>query len=825
MARSADELHRDAVELVNRGRFSEARRLLQAAERRAKDPDVAGRVAGTLAYLTARSGAVAEATRICQAALDTPGLGGHTRAILAGQMGALAEQSGQFDEAERWLALGIAGLQDDPPPLANLLVNRSLVNMRRGDLAAAAQDAEAARTIFERIGSPVDEAQARHNEGYIALLEGDLVSAMGMMSAAQRELSGISAVMGAIGDVDRAEVLRDAGLTTEAERILEAAAAVFGSSRIPQARAEAEFHLARSLLMHDPPRAGRVAAAAARRFRTLGNETWAARANGIRLRAALSGGSVRRGGGRLDDPRRPPRTEEVDEAASALDELGLFNEAAALRMSHALWRARRGITAGAPIRVPRSASIEVRLLAHEARAARATAAGRHASARRHAAAGLDTLAHWQDAFGSLDLQTSIAMHGNGLVLEGLGSAVRSGRPDVVFDWSEQARHLTQQVVPLRPPPDPDLAADLAELRMMRADDSEWMSDPRAVTIRERARERQWTQTGRARLQERVSLGDLQDALDEQTALVAYVYTGDSLTALVVTRARADLVPLHDVPEARRALPGLRADLDMSASVRTGPMRQVVQRSLDSRLATLSSALLDEPARVAGTRRLVVTAPGVLSGIPWAMLPGMRGRVFTLAPSATRWAAVRESPRPSPVARVGFAVGPRVARGEEEVAVAASAWAEARILPADDATVDAVTDIAADVDVLHVAAHGRHAVDNPLFSGIELADGALFGYDIDRMPRVPETVVLSACEVGRSSVRWGEEAIGMTRIWLHAGVRDVVATPVIVADDVACELLGAMHEGLAAGEPPAEALAAASLRTGLMAPFQTHGSGF
>ncbi|MBN9194836.1 MAG: CHAT domain-containing protein, partial [Microbacterium sp.] len=149
----------------------------------------------------------------------------------------------------------------------------------------------------------------------------------------------------------------------------------------------------------------------------------------------------------------------------------------------------------------------------------------------------------------------------------------------------------------------------------------------------------------------------------------------------------------------------------------------------------------------------------------------------------------------------------------------------RILPADDATVDAVTDIAADVDVLHVAAHGRHAVDNPLFSGIELADGALFGYDIDRMPRVPETVVLSACEVGRSSVRWGEEAIGMTRIWLHAGVRDVVATPVIVADDVACELLGAMHEGLAAGEPPAEALAAASLRTGLMAPFQTHGSGF
>jgi CHAT domain-containing protein len=143
----------------------------------------------------------------------------------------------------------------------------------------------------------------------------------------------------------------------------------------------------------------------------------------------------------------------------------------------------------------------------------------------------------------------------------------------------------------------------------------------------------------------------------------------------------------------------------------------------------------------------------------------------------------------------------------------------------DATVTEVTALAAEVDVLHVAAHGRHALDNPMFSGLELADGTLFGYDIDLIPRLPSTVVLSACEVGRSSVRWGEEALGMTRIWLHAGVRNVIAAPVIVADDAACELLAAMHEGLAAGIAPSEALAAASVRTGIVAPFQVHGAGF
>jgi hypothetical protein len=61
--------------------------------------------------------------------------------------------------------------------------------------------------------------------------------------------------------------------------------------------------------------------------------------------------------------------------------------------------------------------------------------------------------------------------------------------------------------------------------------------------------------------------------------------------------------------------------------------------------------------------------------------------------------------------------------------------------------------------------------------------------------------------------------------LHAGARCVVAAPVVVADDDACELLSAMHEGLAAGAAPSVALAEASERTGIVAPFQVHGAGF
>ena len=126
------------------------------------------------------------------------------------------------------------------------------------------------------------------------------------METARRELMDVSAIAVATCDVDRAEVLRDAGLTTEAERILARNTAVFGAHRMPQSRAEAELNLARSLLTHDPVRARKIAADAERRLRDLGNDAWSARAEGVRLRAELSGGQVIRGGYRASAPRRVP---------------------------------------------------------------------------------------------------------------------------------------------------------------------------------------------------------------------------------------------------------------------------------------------------------------------------------------------------------------------------------------------------------------------------------------------------------------------------------------------------------------------------------------
>jgi CHAT domain-containing protein len=66
---------------------------------------------------------------------------------------------------------------------------------------------------------------------------------------------------------------------------------------------------------------------------------------------------------------------------------------------------------------------------------------------------------------------------------------------------------------------------------------------------------------------------------------------------------------------------------------------------------------------------------------------------------------------------------------------------------------------------------------------------------------------------------------MARTWLHAGARSVIASPVSVNDDDACELLSAVHASLATGAAPAVALADATRVTGITAPFLSYGAGW
>lgn len=788
------ELHKRGVAATNAGRFAEARRLLSRALRSANDPDLVARIESSMAHLEGDTGDGPAAIARCDRIVDRPGMSARTRAQVVGQRAMLRMVSGELSAALADFAAAIAGLSDVPAYLGPAHLNRGGVYLQLHDVAAAENDFRAAIPLLEGSGRNVHAAMAQHNLGYCRYLAGDLVEALRLMDQAAVVLGPLSTVSAATGQQDRAEVLMAAGLVDDGRAALREAAAAYGSRRLRRQQAEAELALARASVDIAPAEAAESARAAARHFRAAQAPVLATRADAVALAAA-----VRRG----DRSRRLLERAATIEAAVA--EQGSRWETRTVALHATRVRIERGdlTTAGdrlARTRVTAAAPLGVRLLDREVRAEYAAARGRRPDALRHLREGLTELHGWQSSFGSLDLQTMVAGHGRRLAVRALELAVESPRPDVLFEWSERTRMLASRIQAVEPAPlDERTVADLAELRAAPDPDRE-------AELQRRVRESAWRRPGPGEVSDPVALADLRSALGEHHALAAYVATADRLVALVVTDRAVTRHHLGERSAIDPLLDGLLPDLDVAATDLPAPMRTAVRRELDDRLAELDAVLVAPLAEAIGDRRIVVTPSGALTGVPWPLLPGLRGRPVEVARSATAWRAGRATGEATALARAGLVAGPRVLRAPAEVAAAAGSWRHAEVLADAAATTAAVCDLAGRVDVLHIAAHGRHSADNPLFSGLELADGPWFGYDIDRLPTVPPVVLLSACEVGRSTVRHGEELIGMTTAWLHAGARAVIASPSAVSDAAAHDALCAVHAALRSGLDPAAALA-------------------
>ena len=781
------ELHQRGVAALNRGRHAAARRLLERAADGLDDPDLLARIEGSLAYVLSETGEAVAAVELCRAALARDGLGDEARGVLYRQLGLIQMLRGEGDEALDAFGRAAELLEHDLAR-ARLHLNRGNVHLQRRDLSRATEDFLQAEKAYRRAGDEYGAAKALHNVGCCRMGQGDLPGALRDMGVAYPAVAAEGPVMTAMVDQDRAEALLAAGLFEDGIAALRNASAAYARRRLYQRQGEAELAQARH--ERDARQARAAARRAAGRFARAGSESWAALAEAAEFAADVELGRA------VDVCARG------DRLAAFLDGRGLRWDAVAVRLhvvrgllkDQSVTDAARRLNA---IRVTPTAPLAVRLDHRDVRAAAAQAGRRRGVALNHVRAGLDELHAWQSSFGSLDLQTNVVGPGVRLAMRGLTLAIGSKSDAVLFEWSERARMLASRIQPVRAPQDPQAVADLAELRA-------GPTPEREAELRRQVRERAWQHRGSGSVADPAPLADLRAALGQDTALVAYVVTADRVVALVVTDQRTHR---HDLSERDRLEPllsGLLPDLDMAASELPPSLAGSVRGALADRVTAVADLLVTPLLSDLGDRQVVLTPSGVLAGVPWTLLPGLAGRPVILAQSATSWLARRSTPLRT--ASAGFVAGPRVARAEEEVRGAAKAWSGAPVLVGADATAAAVSDLAGRVDVLHVAAHGRHASENPLFSGLELVDGTWFGYDIDQLEDVPDVVLLSACEVGRSSVRWGEELIGMTAAWLHAGVRCVVASPAAVNDVAAHEALVRVHEALAAGAHPSTALA-------------------
>lgn len=123
-------------------------------------------------------------------------------------------------------------------------------------------------------------------------------------------------------------------------------------------------------------------------------------------------------------------------------------------------------------------------------------------------------------------------------------------------------------------------------------------------------------------------------------------------------------------------------------------------------------------------------------------------------------------------------------------------------------------------VVHFATHGFVDYEHPELSGLVLSmvdekgmpqDGFLRMHDIYNLKLPVDLVVLSACNTGLGREVKGEGLIGLTRGFMYAGARGVVASLWKVDDDATAELMKHFYAGMfQKGLTPASALREAQL---------------
>ncbi|WP_254896589.1 CHAT domain-containing protein [Amycolatopsis sp. Hca4] len=286
--------------------------------------------------------------------------------------------------------------------------------------------------------------------------------------------------------------------------------------------------------------------------------------------------------------------------------------------------------------------------------------------------------------------------------------------------------------------------------------------------------------------------------------------GGDLVVLTIADGRARLVRAGRLAAAAELAARLRVDLDTLCGRRLPDrVAAVIAESARYHVEALSRELVAPLRPVLGDRDLVVVPTGQLAAVPWGLLPELRGRPVSVAPSATEWVRGRRRAKRAVSRGTVVVAGPDLRHADEEARHLARLLPGSVVLTGSDASVSRTLGALGAAGTAHLAAHGHHEPSNVLFSRLDLADGPLLAHDIQQLPAVPEHVVLSACDVGRAVVRAGDELLGFTAALLYSGTRSVIAGVARVPDEAVVPLMVRYHRIHSAGVPPARALAEAA----------------
>jgi tetratricopeptide (TPR) repeat protein len=702
---------------------------------------------------------------------------------------------------------------------ARALQERAVSYLLSGSARRAVADLRRAEELFDTNGQELEAGEATMNRGVVALRLGDLPEALSCFDKAAERFHYLGAIEPDLS-IHRCAALTAAGLfkdaMTEAEAAIEQLDEIHGR---PTKRAELLLIGATcALAAREPARAVAWATEARYLFDRQGRRWWRAHADLARVNAGVDSG-----------PATTALLRDAQRCVRALSELSSPDQSLAQltsgRIAMALGRTRLAdeqLAAAATGR--RHGPPLSRAVAWLAEALRAEAVGDSRHLMYACRRGLDVIDEYRGMLGSSELRAQTTAHGAELANLGQRHAFRLGRPRLMLAWSERWRAVALAVPPVLPPADEELQAELAAMRDISSRLSQGTNlglrtDPlRNEQLRlERAVRARALRTLGADRGDRSRTGmsgfavsELLDALGDDRLLELVDIEGQ-LHVLVCGDGTIRRFTAGTTEQAAQELKFARFIL-RRLSYGPVPSAQNVHHRLTTMGETLQRVFLGEADAQLGVGKVIVVPPGRLHAVPWGLLPCLRSRAVSVAPSAASWLRARRAASDgTPDAAAGPVVlirGPGLASQGAEVPQLAADYAgdvEPVVLGNGSATAAQVLNAIDGARLVHVAAHGTFRADSPLFSALRLDDGPLTVYDLERLRRGPRQLVLSSCDSGVVAPVGADEVLGLASSLIPLGTAAIVASVVPVNDDAVVPLMIALHRELRRGAGLAEAL--------------------
>ncbi len=802
-------------------------RIARQLARRAGSADREADVLGTLGFALVVAGRSVAGRNALDAAVRKST--GHLHVRMLFRRGAALVTLGRHREALEDLNTAIVAMRaaDDQIWEARALEHRALSYISSGSVRRAAADLRRSEDLFTANGQELESVDATVHRGVLALRLGDLPDALTCFDEAAERYQRLGTSDPDLS-VYRCAALTAAGLARDAMQ--EAEAAISQLDEIngrPTKRAELLLTAATCALAAGQPATALARATEARQlFDRQGRRWWRAHAQLAQVSAGVVVGpataALLRDAQRcvrelsaLNSPDRPLARLASGRVALALGQATVADEHLAAAAA-----ARRQ---GPPLS---------RAVAWLAEALRAEAAGDPHRLMYSCRRGLDVINEYRSLLGSSELRAQTTAHGAELANLGQRHALRLGRPRLMLAWSERWRAVALAVPPVRPPADEELQADLAAMRdvgsrLSRANSLGLRSGPlnhehQRLERVVRARALRTLGTGPHGTPRNSSRGfDVSSLLDElkDDRLLELVDIEGQLHVLVCGDGQVRRFAAGTTEQAAREVRFARFILRRLAYGASVPSPAEVHDRLFRMGETLERVLLGEAGAHLGDAGVIVVPPGRLHAVPWGLLPRLRSRAVSVVPSATSWLRARrayDAPPDTAASPVVLIRGPGLASQGAEVPQLAADYAvdcEPVVLGGGTATAARVLSAIDGARLVHIAAHGTFRADSPLFSALQLDDGPLTVYDLERLRQGPRQLVLSSCDSGVVAPAGANELLGLASSLIPLGTTGIVASVVPVNDVAVVPLMIALHRELRRGASLAEALRDARLGSG------------